>query len=179
MRHWIVLLGLVLLPSIASAQTEREWQSEVLKTFRAHIDPATTEEYVLDDNTRVDLVTSTHAIEIDFDKKVYEGIGQALFYGEKLNKSYGVLLLPKGERDVEEKYFDRFWVATRHVRVELWTVCEGANPGEYHLLHWKTPTTVELVGQVQRPYKTQQTKTAPRFVSELMQRDPFAPDVPE
>ena len=53
------------------------------------------------DGTRCDIVTETHAIEVDFADKWGEAIGQSLNYAFQSNKRAGILLIlenPKDER---------------------------------------------------------------------------------
>ena len=61
-------------------------------------------EYVLPDRSRVDCLTSTHAFEADWAQglKVYESIGQALYYSAETGKQPGILLLIK--KNNSEKY---------------------------------------------------------------------------
>ena len=61
-------------------------------------------EYVLPDRSRVDCLTSTHAFEADWAQglKVYESIGQALYYSAETRKQPGILLLIK--KNNSEKY---------------------------------------------------------------------------
>ena len=57
-------------------------------------------EYRLVDKTRIDCLTKTHAIEFDFAYKVYESIGQALYYSIQTQKKPGVVLIvEKPEKD--------------------------------------------------------------------------------
>ena len=78
-------------------------------------------EYVLDDRTRVDCLTSSYAIEVDFASKWAESIGQSLHYSIKTNKKAGVLLI------LEHPYKDRKYlrrlerVATDH-NITVWTI---------------------------------------------------------
>jgi len=50
-------------------------------------------EFVTSDKSRVDLVTSTHAFEIDFASKWKESIGQSLWYALQTNKKAGIILI--------------------------------------------------------------------------------------
>ena len=50
-------------------------------------------EYRLADSTRVDCLTSTHAIEYDFAHKWAEAIGQALHYAAMTGKKPGIVLI--------------------------------------------------------------------------------------
>jgi hypothetical protein len=61
-------------------------------------------EYVLPDRSRVDCLTGTHAFEADWAQglKVYESIGQALYYSAETGKQPGILLLIK--KNNSEKY---------------------------------------------------------------------------
>jgi hypothetical protein len=56
-------------------------------------------EYVNDDNTRVDCLTSTHAIEFDFANKWAESVGQALYYQYKTGKKAKVVLILENPRN--------------------------------------------------------------------------------
>jgi len=49
----------------------------------------------LHDGSRVDLLTSTHAIEVDYSRKWAEGIGQSLHYSILTNRKPGLILLVK------------------------------------------------------------------------------------
>jgi len=61
-------------------------------------------EYVLEDLSRVDCLTDTHAFEADWADglKVYESIGQALYYAAETGKLPGILLLIR--KDNSEKH---------------------------------------------------------------------------
>ena len=52
-------------------------------------------EYQLKDLSRIDCLTDTHAFEADWADglKVYEAIGQALYYSAETSKQPGILLL--------------------------------------------------------------------------------------
>jgi len=154
--RYLILIPLILTTAIAHAQTEREWQAAILPVFKK-IDPDADQEYLLPDRTRVDIMAGDHAIEIDFDHKMYEGIGQALYYGEATDRISGVLLLPKGEDEVEQKYIDRFWVATSRVRIDLWTVEpseeEYRTSGVYELIRWRGPDHRQSIGHFMPPQR--------------------------
>gem|GEM_PF-579509 len=55
----------------------------------------------LPDAARIDIVTDTHAIEVDYAKKWGEAIGQALYYAAETGKTPGILLIiaPDGSDD--------------------------------------------------------------------------------
>ncbi len=61
-------------------------------------------EYRLGDLSRVDCLTDTHAFEADWadGSKVYEAIGQALYYAAETNKLPGIVLLVR--KDKSDKY---------------------------------------------------------------------------
>ena len=61
-------------------------------------------EYILPDKSRIDCLTDTHAFEADWAQglKVYESIGQALYYSAETGKQPGILLLIKKKNS--EKY---------------------------------------------------------------------------
>ncbi len=78
-------------------------------------------EVVLPDKARVDCVTKTHAIEFDFAKKWAESIGQALYYGEILNKTPGVVLIVE-DKVKDKKYIDRLLVVAKKHCIDLWII---------------------------------------------------------
>lgn len=71
-------------------------------------------EYVLDDGSRVDLLLPNKAIEIDWDHKWAEGIGQSLYYGIKTSRPPVVLLLT--DNQTNNKYSNK----VRQCGVECW-----------------------------------------------------------
>lgn len=71
-------------------------------------------EHILPDITRVDCLTVTHAIEIDFADKHYEAVGQAMFYSEMTGLLPGVVLIMEDtERDY--KYLIRLLIAVQNI----------------------------------------------------------------
>lgn len=62
-------------------------------------------EAVLEDQTRADCITATHAIEFDFGKKWAESLGQALYYSLQTGKRAGIVLILENPKD--RKYFIR------------------------------------------------------------------------
>jgi len=61
-------------------------------------------EYSLPDRSRIDCLTDTHAFEADWADglKVYESIGQSLYYAAETGKKPGILLLARKRNS--EKY---------------------------------------------------------------------------
>ena len=57
-------------------------------------------EYRLEDLSRVDCLTDTHAFEVDWadGSKVYEAIGQALYYSAETGKLPGIVLLIRKDK---------------------------------------------------------------------------------
>lgn len=78
-------------------------------------------EYILDDFTRVDCLTDTHAIEFDFAKKWAESIGQSLHYSYKTGKQAGIVLIL--EQDKDKVYYDRLIPLCKMYNIELWSIC--------------------------------------------------------
>jgi len=78
-------------------------------------------EFVLSDKTRVDCLTSTYAIEVDFASKWAESVGQSLHYGFMTDKKSGVLLImEKGGHD--RKYLNRLVNVADEVGITVWTM---------------------------------------------------------
>jgi hypothetical protein len=62
-------------------------------------------EVVLEDRTRVDCLTDTHAIEVEYGPKWAEAIGQALHYALMTGKRAGVVIILRDKND--ERYARR------------------------------------------------------------------------
>lgn len=79
-------------------------------------------EHVLDDRTRVDCLTETHAVEVEFAPKWAEAVGQALFYSAKTGKRPGILIVLKDQS--ERRFLERLFrvIAGQCLPIEVWTV---------------------------------------------------------
>ncbi|MCP3945080.1 MAG: hypothetical protein GY710_26880 [Desulfobacteraceae bacterium] len=79
-------------------------------------------EYRLPDKTRCDCLTDTHAIEVDFARKFYEAIGQALYYSMQTGKRAGVLLIIENKNEL--KYWIRLNSTVQHfgLPIDTWKV---------------------------------------------------------
>ena len=75
-------------------------------------------EYKLEDYTRVDCLTETHAIEFDFAKKWAEAIGQSLHYARMTGKQPGIVLIIEKEKDFI--YFNRIKPLCEELNIMLW-----------------------------------------------------------
>ncbi len=75
-------------------------------------------EYLLPDKARVDILTHTEAIEVDWAHKWAEGIGQALYYGA-MTKRTPVVLLLMNTADEERYLFRVRAVIDAHSRTRL------------------------------------------------------------
>ncbi len=77
-------------------------------------------EFVLPDRSRVDILTDTLAIEVDWVKKWPEAIGQSVFYGIVTERQPAVLLLLRG-KSTESRYLERARQATNELRIPVFT----------------------------------------------------------
>lgn len=79
----------------------------------------------LEDGTRCDCVTTTHAIEFDFGKKWYEAVGQSLHYSLVTGKKAGIVLILESPKD------RKYWNRLKHVikkydlPIRVWTMGPG------------------------------------------------------
>jgi len=79
-------------------------------------------EVVLQDQTRCDCLTRTHAVEFDFAAKWAEAIGQSLYYSLMTGKRAGIVLILESEPD--EKYLTRLDRAINayHLPIDVWVL---------------------------------------------------------
>jgi len=71
------------------------------------------------DGTRTDIVTPTHAIEVDWCDKWAEAIGHALYYAEARDLKPGIVLLVK-DRAKEMKCIYRCKIVCAKVGIKIW-----------------------------------------------------------
>lgn len=76
-------------------------------------------EYKLPDYTRVDCLTNSHAIEFDFAPKVYESVGQSLYYSLMTGKRPGIVLIIENP-DTECKYVNRLKMIADKYNIDYW-----------------------------------------------------------
>lgn len=102
LRYFILIFLLLITPVTALGKTihlEKVYQ----KSWCGEIGGQT--EVVLSDRTRVDCLTDTYAVEVDFARKWAEAIGQALFYSGKTGKKPGILIIV--EENQQRRYLKR------------------------------------------------------------------------
>jgi len=114
----VLSLSFLCLPALAAKHLhlEKEYQQKWCSDNNGQM------EYTLDDDSRVDCLTSQYAIEFDFANKVYESIGQAFCYASKTGKIPGVVLImenPEKEqknlnrlKSVSDKFGVKYWIMT-------------------------------------------------------------------
>lgn len=99
----IAVISIIFALSSANAKTkhlEKEYQELWCKAKGGQL------EYILNDKTRIDCLLPNMAVEFDFAPKWHECIGQALYYGNKTNRTPAcVLIMENGEKDL--KYLKR------------------------------------------------------------------------
>jgi len=76
-------------------------------------------EVVLADRTRVDCLTSTHAIEYDYGRNFYQAVGQSLHYAMFTGKRAGIVLIIN---DSELRFYNRAEALINHygLPIDLW-----------------------------------------------------------
>ncbi len=77
-------------------------------------------EYRLPQGQRVDCLTKTHAIEFDFANKVYEGIGQAIYYSVATGLKPGIVLIIEEEKD--KKYLEILKMVSKNKSIDYWII---------------------------------------------------------
>jgi hypothetical protein len=118
MKKLFIFVILILLSISTQAQLTKQLESYYQNIFAIAINGK--KEVVLNDQSRVDIVTDTFAIEVDFANKWHEGIGQSLYYSIMLNKKPGVLLVVNGTKD--EKYIKRLMKVSKNYNIQVWTL---------------------------------------------------------
>lgn len=95
----LLLILLLLTNWLFSKEAERYYQKKFAKEIGGQV------EVVMKDGTRCDILTDTHAIEVDFAIKWAESIGQSLNHAMHTGKKAGILLIL--DSDSDEKHLER------------------------------------------------------------------------
>ena len=83
-------------------------------------------EYKLQDNTRVDCLTSEYAVEFDFAPKWAESIGQSLYYAIMTNRKPAVVLIM--ENPINDcKYLNRLNKVAEELGIKVYTMTDLEN----------------------------------------------------
>lgn len=119
MKIFITIFALIFLAQPAYAKRLKH-EAVYLKEWCAELGGKV--EHLLEDNTRVDCLTDTHAIEFDFGDKWAESIGQALHYSLKTGKAPGIVLILEDGKDV--KYLKRVNTVNKNKKlgIKVWNV---------------------------------------------------------
>ena len=85
-------------------------------------------QFKLKDLSRVDCFTETHAFEVDWadGMKVYEAIGQALYYASQTDKKPGILLLIR--KDNSEKHIKKIKEVIRYFDLDIELIIKDVRP---------------------------------------------------
>ncbi len=110
-----ILLIIALLPQLAIAKYESEY-------VREWCDGKGVIEFILPDRTRVDCLTTTHAIEFDFAKKWGESIGQSLHYAAMTNRKAGIVLILEGGKDIKKLERVKGIIKNYDLPIDVWFI---------------------------------------------------------
>ena len=83
-------------------------------------------EVVLPDRTRCDIVTDTHAIEVDYAKKWAEAIGQSLYYALQTNKRADIVLILEKKKDYRYALRLGSVIEANKLPIDVWFTGTGA-----------------------------------------------------
>lgn len=96
---FFIIIIFIMLTNCAFAKhnhLEREYQLSWWTKFGGEL------ECVLEDGSRVDIVTDEYAIEFDFIEKWAEAIGQSLYYAYALNKKPMIVIIVENPNKAEK-----------------------------------------------------------------------------
>jgi|SaaInlStandDraft_5_1057022.scaffolds.fasta_scaffold107440_2 hypothetical protein len=96
LNHNVILCSLFIF-GVATVSYAKKTESYFQHQW-CHIEGGQTE-YTLPDRTRIDCLTESHAVEVDFAHKWAEAIGQSLHYSLMSGKRAGILLILRKPHD--------------------------------------------------------------------------------
>jgi len=81
-------------------------------------------EHLLADRTRIDCLSSTYAVEVDFAPKWKEAIGQSLHYAELSDHEAGIVLIVRSERDMKYLAALERVIEAYELPIKVWTTSD-------------------------------------------------------
>lgn len=111
----VILMAALFASSSHAAMRESFYQNEWCGKREGQV------EYVLEDRARVDCLLPEYAVEVDFDNKWAEAIGQALYYATMTGRKPAVLLIIGRNH---ERYLARFQRAAAGLGITLFLIEE-------------------------------------------------------
>lgn len=118
-----LIVALLLINSVSFAQTEADHCRRLAPKYGADL------EVRMWDGTRVDLMNSEYAFEVDFAHKWAEGVGQAVYYGHLTGKKPGLILLSQ-KNEARFVYRAQTTAAAAGVRVFVEWISPDPSPDE-------------------------------------------------
>ena len=164
MKNLILLF--LLIPTFLTAQkiSEAQYTRMINEKLQGKMEYSVT-------SGRVDILTETHAIEVERANKWKQAIGQSLWYGLQTTKKPGIILII--EKDSDYKYFIQLNTALDYAgltdKIEVWqfpqdfpeaTVYQAkildiqSNPDNAGKIYWKTSSSNVRHNSTCRYYQT-------------------------
>tara|TARA_R110000850_G_C9990531_1_gene466978 strand:- start:6613 stop:7014 length:402 start_codon:yes stop_codon:yes gene_type:complete len=106
----------LLIATTASALPESHYQKIAAAILGGKI------EVTMPDRTRCDIVTNTHAIEVDWSKNWAESIGQSLNYAFQTNLRGGIILIIDTPTETKEALRINSLIVHYKLPIDLWTI---------------------------------------------------------
>ena len=101
------------------------------------------------DETRIDCLTKTHAIEFDFAPKWAEAIGQSLHYSRMTGKNAGIVLIVEKKSDY--KYYNKIKPLCERYNITLWSMIPPDEPiktNEFYNLEQIIEFIIKLINAI-------------------------------
>ena len=110
---FLIIILLIISINGHATETEKYYSDKFCDEISGHSD------YSLNDKSRIDCMTETHAFEVDWadGMKVYEAIGQSLYYASQTDKVPGILLLIR--KDNFEKHIRKIKEVIRYFNLDI------------------------------------------------------------
>ena len=112
----MILLFALGIPLVAQAETEAYYQEKICAKYDARM------EVINEDRTRTDCLSDENgshlSIEVDFAKKWYECLTQAMYYGMLYNNQAACVLIV--EKDTDMRHVDRARQLINHNKLPVW-----------------------------------------------------------
>lgn len=113
--RWLIIIAM-LVGCASAPKPQRMYEADHVRAWCTGVVEAR-----LSDGTRVDCLTETHAIEVDWARKWMEGVGQSLHYAEVAKKKPGLALIVRpGKADA--RHVERARTLTHRYGITLWLI---------------------------------------------------------
>lgn len=139
---FLIRIALILLFTCQIAQAKHLYNEKYYQNIWCEKQNGITEFKLIDD-TRVDCLTKTHAVEFDFAPKWAEAIGQSLHYARLTGKNPAIVLII--EKNSDFKYYNKIKPLCEQYQISLSYMQQPQEPLKKKVEYYEANDIIEII----------------------------------